>query len=204
MDQWLLVSDWMVFILFRNQNQSYKLVCDKETGKPKGYGFCEYPDEETALSGLRHLNGYEINGRQLRVNFAQKDKGSTDRKSCGALPNDPLTQYLATNLSIEQLNEVITSMEALLRQGDPLALQVQRECPQLANALYQVANFKQSSPSGFQNGINIQNPLILQQSSLPITSTSMNLVSQVMKRSRSEISEDGNHPSKRPKLLLAQ
>ncbi|KAL6984237.1 hypothetical protein U1Q18_017616, partial [Sarracenia purpurea var. burkii] len=55
-----------------------KLVIDRETGKPKGYGFCEYKDEETALSARRNLQGYEINGRQLRVDFAENDK-NTDR-----------------------------------------------------------------------------------------------------------------------------
>lgn len=51
-----------------------RLVIDRETGKPKGYGFCEYKDEETALSARRNLQGYEINGRQLRVDFAENDK----------------------------------------------------------------------------------------------------------------------------------
>jgi cleavage stimulation factor subunit 2 len=53
-------------------------VIDKETGKPKGYGFCEYKDEETALSARRNLQGYEINGRQLRVDFAENGR-NTDR-----------------------------------------------------------------------------------------------------------------------------
>ncbi|KAI8009820.1 Cleavage stimulating factor 64 [Camellia lanceoleosa] len=54
---------------------SFRLVIDRETGKPKGYGFCEYKDEETALSARRNLQGYDINGRQLRVDFAENDKG---------------------------------------------------------------------------------------------------------------------------------
>nr|AIE39013.1 cleavage stimulating factor-like 1 [Echinochloa crus-galli] len=57
---------------------SFRLVIDKETGKPKGYGFCEYMDEETALSARRNLQGYEINGRQLRVDFAENGR-NTDR-----------------------------------------------------------------------------------------------------------------------------
>ncbi|KAI3858670.1 hypothetical protein MKX03_027373 [Papaver bracteatum] len=58
---------------------SFRLVVDRETGKPKGFGFCEYKDEETALSARRNLQGYEINGRQLRVDFAESDKGAADR-----------------------------------------------------------------------------------------------------------------------------
>lgn len=62
---------------------SFRLVTDRETGKPKGYGFCEYTDEETALSARRNLQGYEINGRQLRVDFAENDKGNDRNKDQG-------------------------------------------------------------------------------------------------------------------------
>ncbi|KAK7270398.1 hypothetical protein RIF29_23498 [Crotalaria pallida] len=62
---------------------SFRLVIDRETGKPKGYGFCEYKDEETALSARRNLQGYQINGRQLRVDFAENDKGNDRNREQG-------------------------------------------------------------------------------------------------------------------------
>ncbi|XP_010521116.1 PREDICTED: cleavage stimulating factor 64 [Tarenaya hassleriana] len=77
---------------------SFRLVIDRETGKPKGYGFCEYKDEETALSARRNLQGYEINGRQLRVDFAENDKGVDRNRDQGhggpGLPTatEPLSQ----------------------------------------------------------------------------------------------------------------
>ncbi|KAG2177286.1 hypothetical protein INT43_007943 [Umbelopsis isabellina] len=53
--------------------ESFRLVFDKESGKPKGYGFCEFQDAETASSAVRNLNGYELGGRQLRVDYADMD-----------------------------------------------------------------------------------------------------------------------------------
>ncbi|ESQ28028.1 hypothetical protein EUTSA_v10018490mg [Eutrema salsugineum] len=75
---------------------SFRLVTDRETGKPKGYGFCEYKDEETALSARRNLKSYEINGRQLRVDFAENDKGTDKTRDQGqggpGLPSATVTE----------------------------------------------------------------------------------------------------------------
>jgi cleavage stimulation factor subunit 2 len=61
--------------------QFFRLVYDRETGKPKGYGFCEYKDQETALSAMRNLNGYEIGGRTLRVDNACTEKSRMEMQS---------------------------------------------------------------------------------------------------------------------------
>lgn len=59
----------------------FRLVYDRETGKPKGYGFCEYQDQETALSAMRNLNGREFSGRALRVDNAASEKNKEELKS---------------------------------------------------------------------------------------------------------------------------
>ncbi|KAF9586633.1 hypothetical protein BGW38_000366, partial [Lunasporangiospora selenospora] len=46
---------------------------ERETGKPRGYGFCEFHDERTAASAVRNLNGREIGNRSLKVDFAETD-----------------------------------------------------------------------------------------------------------------------------------
>ena len=53
---------------------SFKLVYDRENGKPRGYGFCEFMDPETALSAMRNLNLVEFHGRQLRVCGASNER----------------------------------------------------------------------------------------------------------------------------------
>ncbi|CAG8750743.1 23421_t:CDS:2, partial [Dentiscutata erythropus] len=59
-----------------------------ESGRPRGYGFCEYHDAETAASAVRNLNNVEVGGRQLRVDYADGDPAvnpttniQTDRSS---------------------------------------------------------------------------------------------------------------------------
>jgi len=67
--------------VFRRHMHCFRLVYDRETGKPKGYGFCEYKDQETALSAMRNLNGYEIGGRTLRVDNACTEKSRMEMQS---------------------------------------------------------------------------------------------------------------------------
>lgn len=55
---------------------TFRLVFDRDTGKPKGYGFCEYRDAETAMSAIRNLNNSDMNGRSLRVDYADNEKAS--------------------------------------------------------------------------------------------------------------------------------
>ncbi|CUS07442.1 unnamed protein product [Tuber aestivum] len=56
---------------------SFRLVYDRETGRPKGFGFAEYSDQETAASAVRNLDNHEIMGRKLRVDFSHEG-GATE------------------------------------------------------------------------------------------------------------------------------
>ncbi|KAH9830589.1 uncharacterized protein C8Q71DRAFT_824710 [Rhodofomes roseus] len=51
----------------------FRLVYDRDTGKPRGYGFCEFSDHETAESAVRNLNGHDLGGRPLRIDLADSD-----------------------------------------------------------------------------------------------------------------------------------
>ena len=49
---------------------SVALIMDRETGRPRGFGFIEVDDD--ALSAMiQNLDGHEMDGRALRVNEAQ-------------------------------------------------------------------------------------------------------------------------------------
>ena len=50
---------------------SVALINDRETGRPRGFGFVEI-DDDAAQAAIEALNGYSMGGRDLRVNEAQE------------------------------------------------------------------------------------------------------------------------------------
>ncbi|CAD6185889.1 unnamed protein product [Caenorhabditis auriculariae] len=67
-----------IFLPRLDQFYRSKMVNDRETGKPKGYGFVEYADVQTAELAIRNLNGFELNGRPLRVDSAAGGERTAD------------------------------------------------------------------------------------------------------------------------------
>jgi RNA recognition motif-containing protein len=53
---------------------SVALINDRETGRPRGFGFVEM-DDDAATSAIQSLDGYEMGGRPLRVNEARDRRG---------------------------------------------------------------------------------------------------------------------------------
>ena len=55
--------------------ESVSLINDRETGRPRGFGFVEMPSADAARA-IQNLNGKDMGGRPLKVNEAQdKPKG---------------------------------------------------------------------------------------------------------------------------------
>jgi RNA recognition motif-containing protein len=53
---------------------SVKLINDRETGRPRGFGFVEMEDS-SAESAIQALDGSTMGGRTLRVNEARERRG---------------------------------------------------------------------------------------------------------------------------------
>ena len=52
---------------------SAKVITDRETGRSRGFGFVEMPDD-SARSAIEDLNDSDIQGRKLTVNQARDRK----------------------------------------------------------------------------------------------------------------------------------
>jgi len=130
---------------------SFKLVYDRETGKPKGYGFCEYKDQETALSAMRNLNGFEIAGRTLRVDNACTEKSRMEMQSLLAEPvaespfgpacepgraPETISKAVAS-LPPEQMFQLMQQMKVCIQNNPQEARTMLLQNPQLAYALLQ-------------------------------------------------------------------
>lgn len=53
---------------------SVKIITDRETNRPKGFGFIEMEEDDAAEAAIADLDGKEYDGRNLRVNIALERK----------------------------------------------------------------------------------------------------------------------------------
>jgi RNA recognition motif-containing protein len=60
---------------------SVALITDRETGQPRGFGFVEMTQNAEAARAIQTLNGFQMDGRALKVNEAQpKSKSAGPRR----------------------------------------------------------------------------------------------------------------------------
>jgi RNA recognition motif-containing protein len=57
-----------------------KIIKDRESGRSKGFGFVTFQSEEEAKASLI-MNGRDLSGREIRVNFARKQTQRTDTET---------------------------------------------------------------------------------------------------------------------------
>src|SRR5690606_36388229 len=51
------------------------LINDRDTGRPRGFGFVEMPNADEANAAMTALNGQDFQGRSLNINEAREREG---------------------------------------------------------------------------------------------------------------------------------
>ncbi|KAL3835012.1 hypothetical protein ACJIZ3_009748 [Penstemon smallii] len=49
-----------------------KVITDRDTGRSRGFGFVNFSSDDSASSALSAMDGQQLNGRNIRVGFAQE------------------------------------------------------------------------------------------------------------------------------------
>ncbi len=56
------------------------LIMDRDTGRPKGFGFVEMAEDSAGQSAIDELDGASLNGRNIRVNEAKPREDRPSRR----------------------------------------------------------------------------------------------------------------------------
>ncbi|KAJ8102156.1 hypothetical protein POJ06DRAFT_248935 [Lipomyces tetrasporus] len=136
---------------------NFRFVFDKETGRPKGYGFVEYHDAETAASAVRNLNNYELSNRALRVDFSHESSigpnvltSNKPRAQDATLPPLPIGTVPAPNLATPdaisntlssftapQMLSILQELKTVVATNPAKARELLKVSPQLSYAVVQ-------------------------------------------------------------------
>ncbi len=54
------------------QVEDVSIVMDRETGRPRGFGFVQMASDDDAATAISALDGQELDGRPLRINEANE------------------------------------------------------------------------------------------------------------------------------------
>ncbi|EKX50840.1 hypothetical protein GUITHDRAFT_85230, partial [Guillardia theta CCMP2712] len=136
------------------------LVKNSDTGQPKGFGFCEFRDAQTAESAIRNLNNTEFNGRLLRIDYASSlgegksgggGSGGSNSGASGAKPlmnaHDQIMAVVST-MSIEQMYNVMGQLKTICAQNREQARELFNTYPQLSMAVLRMHDLLSKYSSG--------------------------------------------------------
>ena len=52
-----------------------KVITDRDSGRSRGFGFVTFSDDEAADKAMSAMNGFQLDGRPIRVDVAQDRRG---------------------------------------------------------------------------------------------------------------------------------
>ena len=115
---WNIDEEWLTreFEEF-GELQGVRIITDRDSGRSKGFGYVEFTNAENGAKALEARNGYELDGRGLRVDFSSpRDSNAqtpqqrqNDRAAkFGDVKNPPAQTLFVGNISFEADESTLT------------------------------------------------------------------------------------------------
>ncbi len=103
---------------------SIRLVYDRETQKPRGFGYVEFFNDEDMMEALQKLKGVEVMGRNMRVDYSQPS--SSGHATARNTPSDAFEGRLSRPSSSRSndlsMSSFIESKESSLDSDDEIEM----------------------------------------------------------------------------------
>jgi len=76
------MTNWDLYLLFRcfGDILSVHIMVNKETGLSRGFGFISFEDKASAADAIRHLNGFRLGLKRLKVQYKRGYNELTDKE----------------------------------------------------------------------------------------------------------------------------
>ncbi|WP_018628761.1 RNA recognition motif domain-containing protein [Niabella aurantiaca] len=72
-------EDLKEFFVEYGEVSSARVITDKVTGRSRGFGFVEMPDDEAARKAIKELDGGTVDGRAIKVTEARPREEKSTR-----------------------------------------------------------------------------------------------------------------------------
>lgn len=112
---------------------NFRMMIDKQTGKPKGYGFCEYESSLVAEAAVQKLK-ITFNNRQLKINYADID--TTTIKKDSEMPINNLITVL-NQMEKSNLKDVMMYLKKMAIDQPKKLTKLMEENENLGIAIFQ-------------------------------------------------------------------
>jgi cleavage stimulation factor subunit 2 len=121
-----------------------RMITDPDTMTFRGFAFVEYFDHPSALSAIRNMNDYDLNGRKIRVNFSHSshneglagklgmDVQSQSKQSVG--PGTLSVSEALKGMTKGELYDVLSRLKEIVEQDPDEARRILSGHPQLQEA----------------------------------------------------------------------
>jgi hypothetical protein len=74
---WQTTQEELQELFSRVGEAKFEIHREKGSNKPSGYGFVDFKDPQAAALAIQKFNGYEINGRELNVDYPSQSSKQT-------------------------------------------------------------------------------------------------------------------------------